>query len=133
MADCDRCVFRAEQNRPFRCNYAYLTGKTRKGQPPENCTYFQAGQRLETPEEAERFLSAERKPVCWKKPNCRRVAGGPDWEVGWDLYQQGWNDGEIARALGCGTGTVYQWRKRNGLSANAAPGWKKRMVSEPRR
>ena len=36
------------------------------------------------------------------------------------LYQQGLSDGEIASAQGCDRGSIYGWRRRNGLPANHA-------------
>ncbi|WP_298032164.1 helix-turn-helix domain-containing protein [uncultured Dysosmobacter sp.] len=117
---CGSCIYGAGPLNIFRCNYAGLTGRTRKGQPPENCTYFRPGRRLETPEEAARWQKARQKEA-------KRRRNSPDWEKGGDLYRQGQNDGEIARALGCSRGAVLQWRRRNGLRANAGPvnreGW----------
>lgn len=127
---CGKCMYGAGALSVFRCNYAGLTGRTRKAQPPEACTYFRAGQRLVTPEEAARQQEARQK-----KPECRKTARGLDWEKGWDLYQQGKNDGEIAREMGCSTGAVFRWRKRNGMPPNAEPGWnppKRRLRREER-
>lgn len=46
-----------------------------------------------------------------------------------DLYDQGRNDEEIARALGYGRQQIYSWRHRNGLPCNGKPGAKKKLLS----
>ena len=35
-----------------------------------------------------------------------------------DLYEQGLNDRQIAKILGCSQFTVFEWRKRHGLKPN---------------
>lgn len=37
-----------------------------------------------------------------------------------EMYDEGKNDYEIAKALGCSTNAIFNWRKKNGLPANAA-------------
>lgn len=54
----------------------------------------------------------------------------------WDLYQKGWQQRQIAEALGVSDGAVSQWLKRvreegeAGLKANPAPGPTPRMSEE---
>lgn len=111
---CDWCMFRARY-RTYRCNYAYLTGHTRQAEPPEQCTHFRAGKRIETPEEAKAMLDRqERKAV-------RKVRPKTDWKKGLELYHQGLSDREIAKALNVAASTICGWRKRNGLPPNAGP------------
>ena len=48
-----------------------------------------------------------------------------------DSYAQGKNDREISKELGCDPHTVYLWRKKSGLAANAgARGKPVRQVSQ---
>lgn len=126
-AKCDTCAFRAEEHRIFRCNYVYLTGHTRMAEPPEKCTYFRKGKRLESPKETERFLASGAK---FAGTRTRRPGAGAkakyDWSIAWTLYGQGKNDGEISRVMGVASNTVTSWRRREGLPANAAAGGRKR-------
>lgn len=39
------------------------------------------------------------------------------------LYEQGLNDGEISKQMNVRNGSVYSWRARNGLPANANRGY----------
>lgn len=120
---CSACVFRTGALRMYRCNYAWLTGRTRRGQPPEACTYFIAGERLDSPQEAAKFLAR-------RKGSGAAAAGKPkqserpkyDWAKAETMYRGGANDGEIAREIGAKPATVFQWRKRRGLPANARAG-----------
>lgn len=54
------------------------------------------------------------------KPDARKN-GRVDPARARELYDAGKNDVEIAAELGTKHGTIYAWRKRNGLKANAAP------------
>ena len=116
QSKCGKCVYRAEEHLSYRCNFAYLTGKTRLAEPPEKCTHFQEGPRLETPEDAGRYIQARK----------RRPGGGAkvkyDWEKGRELYDQKKNDREISREMGVSVGAVKAWRKREGLPANVKAG-----------
>lgn len=109
---CDQCVFRSRVF-AYRCNFAYLTGHTRKAVPPEACKDFIAGGRLETPEEAKALWETMEKKAA------RKERKKPDWDRGLELYRLGKNDGEIAVELGVSVGAVCGWRRRNGLPANA--------------
>lgn len=120
---CGQCMFRII-GRSYRCNYAILTRHTRKAEPPEKCTYFRAGEPLETPREAQRLLERmEKPPTETEPPKVKR--GKPDWGRAESLYKQGVNDSVIAGEIGVTSAAVCGWRKRSGLPANAAPGWKR--------
>jgi len=45
-----------------------------------------------------------------------------DYSHAKELYDQGLNDGQIARILKCNSQTVYTWRKKNNLKAHFAFG-----------
>lgn len=109
---CKQCVFRSRVF-AYRCNFAYLMGHTRKAEPPEKCTHFIAGERLETPEEAKALQEKLEKKAA------RKERKKPDWSRGLELYRLGRNDGEIAGELSVSVGAVCGWRRRNGLPANA--------------
>lgn len=111
---CDACVFRAEAHQGYRCNYVWLMGHTRRAEPPEACTYFRAGKRLESPEKAEQFINGRKR-----QPKAKTKY---DWGRAEQLYREGRNDGEIARVIGCTPGGVLTWRKRKGFTVNARPG-----------
>ena len=113
-------MFRARY-RTYRCNYASLMGHTRRAQPPEQCTYFREGKRMETPEEAKAMLDKQTRKAA------RKVRDKTDWGRGLELYHQGLIDKEIAKELKVVSSTICGWRKRNGLSPNAGP-WGKRRT-----
>lgn len=115
---CESCVFRAEKNCAFQCNYLALTGHTRLAEPPEECSRYIQGDRLETQEQTARFLQ-ELAVKQQKKPDKRRKY---DWGRAEELYRAGANDGEIAKELGACATAVYQWRKRMKLPANTQAG-----------
>ena len=114
---CETCVFRAEKNCAFQCNYLALTGHTRLAVPPEDCTHYMQGDRLETQEQTARFLQELEEKQ--KKPDKRRKY---DWGRAEKLYRAGANDAEIAKELGASATAVYQWRRRMKLSANTTAG-----------
>lgn len=121
---CDGCVFHAGAGAANRCDYAALTGWTRKAEPPERCTHRIEGKRLETREEANRLLDSQAKTPKKKEPakatkEIRRI----DWELGRKLYDEKQSDAEIAEALGCTSSAVTGWRKRRGLPPNHTKGW----------
>jgi hypothetical protein len=121
-AKCERCTFRAPVGADYRCDYCAITGQTRLAAPPEQCRHFRAGARIErTQEKKAAFVEATPRPKV-------RHGGGPrpkyDWGYGRALYDQGKNDVEISRELGCDPNTVHRWRRKLGLPANAGPGGK---------
>ena len=124
---CKECVFRGTPGKNM-CDYAWLTGKTRKAQPAEKCTYFIRGPRLATKEQAEKFLEG-----LHKKTDTEKKRGGPvkyDWEKAEAMYAAGASDGEIARELGASSTAVFQWRKRMKLPANVFVRRKQNKMTE---
>lgn len=125
---CHKCVFRAESCK-HGCDFAYLMfPATRKGQPPEECTYFVKGKRLESQEEARRLFGTGGTGSRPRKTK-RSGAGAKekhDWKRARKLYDLGWNDGQIGRALGCSPHTVCTWRKREALPANTGVGGRRK-------
>lgn len=120
-AKCERCTFRAQAGAAYRCDYFAITGHTRLAAPPEKCRHFQTGARIErTQEKKAAFVEAT--------PQTKVRRGGSktkyDWGYGRALYDQGKNDVEISRELGCDTNTVHRWRRKLCLPANAGPGGK---------
>lgn len=119
---CSKCVFRAESTKPWKCNYEGVTRHTRKGQPPEKCTYFKEGGRLPDKHSGTETLRLDRivreGNEVQKKGSARH-----DWVKGRLLYDQGKTDREIGEAIGCGKNTVTTWRRRNKLKANVAQGY----------
>lgn len=118
-AKCERCVFRAPTGADYRCDYCAISGHTRLAAPPEKCLHFQEGKRIERAREKPQTF-AQAVP----RPKVRRGGGSTpkyDWGRGRALYDQGKNDVEISRELGCGQKTVYRWRRKLGLAANAGP------------
>lgn len=116
---CGKCIFRGKAYDVVGCDYATITGKTRKAQPAEKCTFFIAGARME-PEEYRNLHGEEIKPR-------KRLPGGGakpkyDWEWAKELYDRGLNDGEIGRVMGIRPQTISLWRGRNRLPANTTPG-----------
>ena len=119
---CDKCVFRMEPGKLWKCNYEGVTGHTRKAQPADKCTFFIEGPRIE-----DRHKLTDRLRTMDEK----RPKGGAkqkyDWTIAEKLYAKRANDGEISRAVGCPVHTVLSWRKRNNLPANTEPGGQKGM------
>lgn len=124
--DCKKCMFRAYPWYPYQCEYAGITGRTRKAQEPEKCTYFKEGKRMEKQEY--RLMEELRK---LKQTGRKRAPGaGPkekyDWAFAMQLHRLHMNDGQIGRALGCSPMTVRDWRKRNNLPANTTAGGRRK-------
>ena len=63
---CGECIYRAHKYAPYSCNYATITGKTRKAVPPEKCRKFKAGERMEERDDIVISEDSSRKPA--KKP-----------------------------------------------------------------
>ncbi len=114
---CDTCVFRTEITKKYRCDYLALTGHTRLAEPPEACTHYIRGDRLETPEQATKLLT-KMEEKRQKRAKRRKY----DWGKAEKLYRAGANDTEIALALGCCKPAVCQWRRRMKLPANTKAG-----------
>ncbi len=113
-AKCKTCVFRAEAHKGYQCNYVWLMGHTRRAEPPEACTYFRAGKRLESPEKAGQLIRDQR----------RQSGGKPkyDWERAEQLYREGRNDGEIARVIGSTAGRGFNMEKAKRLYSECEAG-----------
>ena len=126
---CGKCIYRAHKYAPYSCDYATITGKTRKAVPPEKCRKFKAGERMEERDDIVISEDSSRKPaqkpvtVRTPKAQKRKRSGPPDWELGMRLWKAGMNDREIGENLGVCASAVLQWRRRNGLPANASQGW----------
>lgn len=118
-ARCERCAFQAPAGADYRCDYCAITGHTRRAAPPEKCRDFLEGKRIDRSRVKMGPLGEGMHGETAKK------SGGPkpryDWERGKVLYDRGKNDVEISRELGCDPHTVYQWRRKLGLRANAGP------------
>lgn len=130
---CERCVFRAQASAGYRCDYCAITGHTRLAVPPEKCLHFQKGERIDRSEEKAAPLGVEALRTMGRQSRKSRGGSKPkyDWERGRQLYAQGKNDREIGKELGCDPHTVYLWRKKSGLAANAgARGKTVRQVSQ---
>lgn len=122
---CHECMFRADPLKLWGCNYEGVTGHTRMAQPPEKCTYFRKGERLQDRHTGTEALRPDRV----RRDNAKRlpppVEPKYDWEKAQELYALGKNDGEIARVLECPPNSVRSWRRRNNLPANAKAGGKR--------
>ena len=81
-----------------------------------------------TEEELEAVPTAKPKRAP-DKPDARKN-GRIDPARARELYDAGKNDVEIAAELGINHNTVYAWRKRNGLKANAAPAFQRKKKEE---
>ena len=117
-AGCAECVFRTRPD-VFRhvhtCDYSYLMDKPRKvGEPPEKCTSFIRGERVETPEQAQRLYGSG-KPA--KRAFVPR-GSNLDISLAEKLYAQGMSDQQIAEKTGVNGQVVWYWRKRTGRPAN---------------
>ena len=111
--DCDICIYRAVK-RAWKCNYETVTGHTRKAVPAKRCKHFKEGEPLR-----EAQFSLEEKLSRAENAGKTRGSGGAkekhDWSIARRLYDEGKNDGEISRVMGCTPGVVHQWRNRNNL------------------
>ena len=110
---CKECRFRTCMNSFYGCDYAAITGHTRKGQPAEECTYFQEGPRYRS--EAE-YLREEREKETkrWERKPAQQKY---DWGAVRKLYDAGLNDGQIHRVTDIPMATISSWRYREGLPA----------------
>lgn len=105
---CPECRYRAAKFSNYTCDYAGITGHTRRAVPPERCRHFEPEQ---PPEAAKR--AKPKGPAIAINPSRRRTRY--DWEKAKMLYDQKWSDSKIAAAMGCGVNSVFAWRKREKL------------------
>lgn len=109
---CPTCRFRSD-SKLHDCNYLFITGHSRKAQPPEECTFYEPGEPVD----------ATKQPVVIQKETRKREPS-PARRYDWDLALQMWKDGacdrEIGEAIGCKRATVNNWRHTMGLSCNPA-------------
>lgn len=93
---CLECRYRAAKFSDYTCDYAGITGHTRRAVPPE------AAKRAKP-----------KGPAIAINPSRRRTRY--DWEKAKMLYDQKWSDSKIAAAMGCDVNSVFAWRKREKL------------------
>ena len=106
------------------CGYFFITGETKHSHGcvgPGECSLYAKGSRLQAPR-TQPTVSPKRPKLQGEKIRKRNRRPKYDWEHGRELYEQGMNDHEIAAALGCDPNTVWNWRGREGLSANVFAG-----------
>lgn len=124
--NCKKCIFRAKSYEKHGCNFLFVTGHTRKAEPPETCKDFREGARMERRE----YLLLQ-EGLQEKAKRQRAPGGGRKEEHDWDKarkpYDEGYNDGQIARVMGLRPQTVCEWRKRNNLPANTTTGGRRRV------
>lgn len=105
---CPECIYRAAKFSEYACDYAGITGHTRRAVPPERCKHFEPGKPLA----GARGEKPKGRPICIN-PVRRRTRY--DWEKAKRLYDQKWSDPKIADAMGCRVQSVWEWRKREKL------------------
>ena len=110
---CKECRFRACATSFYGCDYAAITGHTRKGQSAEGCTYFRTGPRYRNEAEYLREELERAKPRRERKTTPHKY----DWAAIRRLYDAGLNDGQIHRVTDIPINTISSWRHREGLPA----------------
>lgn len=110
---CEECRFRTCETSFYRCDYAAITGHTRKGQSPEECTYFLKGPRYRSAAEYLREELEKETKRRERKPTPHKY----DWDAVRKLYDAGLNDGQIHRVTDIPINTISSWRYREGLPA----------------
>lgn len=85
---CPECRYRAAKFSDYTCDYAGITGHTRRAVPPERCRHFEPEQ---PPEAAKR--AKPKGPAIAINPSRRRTRY--DWEKAKMLYDQKWSDSKI--------------------------------------
>ena len=118
---CRKCIYGSGRT-DYLCNYAGVTGQTRKAQPPEVCKYFRPKKKGEPPMLA---VAARRETGYKIKERPKKY----DWDRAKDLYDAGLKDGQIARELGCRIQAVYLWRKRVNRPPNAPAGGQRKSTN----
>ena len=114
MYECKSCRWRGSFPGVdwITCDFAFITGHCRTAMEPREdrlCPAFEDGEPVRV----------EVRPM--DKPFRTIVIKGRPFthaEI-LELYNKGMSDGEIAREIGSVKSTIYQWRHRNGLKANA--------------
>ena len=82
---CPECRYRAAKFSDYTCDYAGITGHTRRAVPPERCRHFEPEQPLEAAKRAK-----PKGPAIAINPSRRRTRY--DWEKAKMLYDQKWSD-----------------------------------------
>jgi len=108
------------------CNYFFITGetKTSRGEADitRKCGLYKPGTALRAqPQPVVLQGSSPRKKP--KTEDRRRIHAGRkyDWAQFRALWEEGKNDREIARAIGCNPDTVQKWRHGAGLPPRYRP------------
>lgn len=105
------------------CNYFFITGRTKTSQGEADitrkCGLYRTG-KTETRRPQPIVVSAKSLPKKGPKPKAedrRRIHAGRkyDWDQFRALWEEGKNDREIARTIGCNPDTVQKWRHHEGL------------------
>ena len=107
---CGTCIYRAKDN--ISCDFYFITGHTRKAQPPEKCTFYKRGDRCETPKEPQ-VPASTRKTLCGQRTY--------DLDLAMQMWTAGATDREIALAIGSSLKHVAGWRHNNRLRVNPEP------------
>lgn len=105
---CAQCIYRAGPYAGYTCDYAAITGHTRKAVPASRCRHFQEGDPVRRP--PAETDGGIRRPEAPQKRRKRY-----DWSQAKPLYDAGKTDKEIARDMGCSYQAVFDWRHREGL------------------
>lgn len=115
-AKCPQCIFRANSI-VYSCDYAFLMGRVRGAVPPEECTHFIKGPRVESKQQA-LCIALGKKPSKKKPSPFESRKTKHDYKAVEQLYNQGLNDHQIGEKLNMGHGMVYFWRKATGRPPN---------------
>lgn len=110
---CKVCRFRTCETSFYGCDYAAITGHTRKAQSAAQCTYFREGPRYRSAEEYLREELERETKRRERKPTPHKY----DWDAVRKLYNAGLNDGQIHRVTDIPIATISSWRYREGLPA----------------
>ena len=103
---CAQCIYRAGPYAGYTCDYAAITGHTRKAVPASRCRHFQEGDAVKRPKvDPDGGIKGQRRYTRY------------DWSKAKPLYDAGMTDKEISRAMGCSYQAVFDWRHREGLQA----------------
>ena len=111
---------------------SYLNDEARKLMSGEHCRFYEPlpGAKADEEKIRARELYRERMREVKRESYERMMGRGPErkrsegpgekynWVMARRLYNEGKTDREIARELGCRTGTVNAWRHREGLAAH---------------
>lgn len=105
---CPECRYRAAKFSDYTCDYAGITGHTRRPSRRSGAGILSRSSRRRP-----QSVRSRKGPP---SPSTQAV-GGPryDWEKAKMLYDQKWSDSKIAAAMGCDVNSVLAWRKREKL------------------